>query len=196
MRSILLPGALCLLALSACRQQAPTVPAASEAPGPATEAASPVQPASTPVAGQDAPPPAAQAPQAPAAAGEDRSQVNARIDTVLGDHARYENVIDALQKAIADHDAPAVAALVGYPFVATIDGKTVKIADARAFVADYDKIVTPQIAGAVVAQKYPDLFVNDKGIMFGDGEVWINGICRDDACRRFDARVVTIQSTR
>ncbi len=31
--------------------------------------------------------------------------------------------------------------------------------------------------------------------MFGNGQVWLNGICEDDACNEFDVRIITIQST-
>ena len=48
---------------------------------------------------------------------------------------------------------------------------------------------------AITAQKWQDLFVNYQGIMIGNGQVWINGICKDDKCAAFDVKVVTIQST-
>jgi hypothetical protein len=44
-------------------------------------------------------------------------------------------------------------------------------------------------------QNYGDLFINDQGVMFGRGEVWINGICADSGCKRFDVKVVTIRGT-
>ena len=138
-------------------------------------------------------------PATPAAAeavvADDHASVNAAIDAALGDHAKYEQVILAFQSAVAGKDPRAVAALVDYPFTADIDGKKVKIADAAAFVARYDEIVTPAIADVVARQKYADLFVNYKGVMFGSGEAWINGICKDATCKEFDVRVVAIQPT-
>ena len=59
----------------------------------------------------------------------------------------------------------------------------------------YDKIVTPAIANAITQQKYSELMVNYKGVMFGNGEAWVNGICRDDACKNVDVRVVALQPT-
>jgi len=44
-------------------------------------------------------------------------------------------------------------------------------------------------------QKYGDFFINYQGVMFGRGEVWINGICADSGCKQFDVKVVTIQDT-
>jgi len=122
--------------------------------------------------------------------------VDEAIDQILGDHNEYKRVFEAFQQAVAAKDAAAVAALVDYPFTARIDGKKIGIADAAAFVAQYDKIVTPPIARAIGGQAYRNLFVNEKGVMFGKGEAWINGVCKDDAaCKTVDVRVVAIQST-
>jgi hypothetical protein len=128
---------------------------------------------------------------APAVAQE--TTVDQAIDATLGDHAKYEAVFAALQKAVAAHDVAGVAALVSYPIRVKIDGKETVIKSAKAFVQHYDAIVTPEIAKAVTQQKYEDLFVNSQGIMFGNGEVWMNGICQDNACKNFDVKVITIQ---
>ncbi len=124
----------------------------------------------------------------------DDQQTDQTIDNVLGDHAVYQAAFEALQAGVKAKDAASVAALVRYPISISIGGKTKVIANAKDFVANYDAIFTPAIAAAVTNQRYADLFVNAQGIMFGNGEVWINGICKDDGCKEFDAKVVTIQS--
>ncbi|MDZ4046799.1 MAG: hypothetical protein U1E00_00395, partial [Pseudoxanthomonas sp.] len=138
-----------------------------------------------------APPAAAPAP----AIADDPSAVNQAIDEALGDHVRYEAVIRQFQQAVAANDAAAVAALVDYPFATVRDGQPLKIADAEAFVRDYDRIMTPPIAEAIKRQRYSELMVNYKGVMFGNGEAWVNGICKDDACKNVDVRVVALQPT-
>jgi hypothetical protein len=52
---------------------------------------------------------------------------------------------------------------------------------------------TPAVARAITAQGYSELFVNYKGVMFGNGRAWINGVCEDTACGDAQARVVAIQ---
>ena len=125
----------------------------------------------------------------------DEASVNKTIDEQLGDHTKYQAVIVALQKAVAEHDAKGVAALVSYPIGVEINGKETNVKSAQVFEENYDGIITPSIADAITKQQYGDLFVNYQGIMFGDGEVWISGICLDDACKEFDAKVSTIQDT-
>ena len=137
-------------------------------------------------------------PAAPASVAEvvdDPLAVKQAIDEVLGDHVRYEAVIRQLQRAVAANDTAAVAALVNYPFVTVRDGESLRVADAEAFVREYDRIMTPPIAEAIKRQKYSQLMVNYKGVMFGNGEAWVNGICRDDACKNVDVRVVALQPT-
>jgi len=182
-------GTAMLLALVACRDPAPdsTVPAVDTRMESATSAAPAADPAPSP-----SPSPS---PTPAPAADDDPAAVNQSIDDLLGDHERYQEVIRQFQKAVADKDAATVASLVNYPFTATIDGKRVKIADSDAFVQQYEKIVTPAIADAITQQKYSELMVNYKGVMFGSGEAWINGICKDKACQKFDVRVVAIQPT-
>jgi hypothetical protein len=123
----------------------------------------------------------------------DEESVNAAIDSVLGDHTAYQSVIEAFQQAVADHDADGVAAVVAYPITVKVDGKKKTIKDADAFVENYDDIMTPGITGAIAEQDYGDLLVRDQGVMFGNGEAWLNGICRNDACDKFDVKVITIQ---
>jgi hypothetical protein len=184
-----LTGTATLLLLAACSDPAPdpTVPAVDSAKEPATSAVRPADPAPSPT-----PTPA---PTPTPTAADDPTAVNQSIDDLLGDHERYQTVIHQFQKAVADKDATTVASLVNYPFTATIDGKRVKIANGDAFVQQYEKIVTPAIAQAITQQKYSELMVNYKGVMFGSGEAWINGICKDKACQKFDVRVVAIQPT-
>ena len=127
---------------------------------------------------------------------DDDAAVNASIDKVLGDHARYQRVIKAYQKAVGDGDKAAVAALVDYPIKVDIDGSKTTVRDAAAFMRDYDKIITPAIAGAIEAQKYSELMVNGQGVMFGSGETWINGVCKKGRadCSEFEVKVVAIQA--
>jgi hypothetical protein len=132
---------------------------------------------------------------AASAQASEAAVVNAAIDRVLGNHAQYEAMVKAYQAAVTDGDKAAVAALVNYPLAVTLDGKQTSIPDAMAFVGHYDQIITPAIASVIKAQKYPELMVSGRGVMFGNGETWINGICRPDSadCSEFDVKVIAIQ---
>ena len=180
-------------ALAACQPAAEPQPA-TPAATPETPAAAATPPPAEPIADTHG---GAAAPT-PQASGEadDHSAVNASIASVLGDPAVYEKAILAFQQAVAQKDAATVATMVDYPFKASIDGKATTIADAPAFIAKYGQIVTPEMADVITQQRYSELFVNQKGVMFGQGEAWLNGICLDDKCEKVDVKVVALQKTK
>lgn len=121
--------------------------------------------------------------------------VSGAIDNVLGDHREFERAFVSIQAAVQEEDAAALAEWVAYPLTARIDGDELTVEDADDFVAQYDAIIAPEIADVVANQKYEELFVNDQGVMFGSGQLWISGICSDDACEGFDVRIITVQTT-
>lgn len=123
------------------------------------------------------------------------ADTDAAVDNALGDHTAYRAAFDAIQEAVADDDKTGFAAWVSYPIALTADGEAMTIEDAAQFEEHYDLILTDEIKAAIADQKWQDLFVNYQGIMFGNGQVWLNGICKDDKCAEFDVKIITIQST-
>lgn len=119
--------------------------------------------------------------------------LNRRIEALLGPSAPYEQAVEALQSAVAQRDAQRVAALVNYPISVKIAGKPVTLHHAADLVRQYDQVFTPDIAAAVTNQKYDELFVNAQGVMFGEGQVWIGGICVKADCREVVIKVIAIQ---
>ena len=125
----------------------------------------------------------------------DERLVNTAIDKVLGEHNKYQAVIEAYQAAVASGDRNAVAALVHYPLEVTVEGSRMSIRDAAAFVQNYDRILTPAVARVITTQKYSELMVNQQGVMFGNGETWVNGICKPGSadCSEFEVRIIALR---
>ncbi len=128
----------------------------------------------------------------PATPADDRA-MDAAIDRKLGDHHRYREVIDALQKAVANDDAAGVATLVRYPLKLRIGDRQVIVKTPQQFVARYPQLMTPDIRKAIVATSYRAVFVNYQGVMLGHGQAWIKGACKDYKCTDVDVKVVTLQ---
>jgi hypothetical protein len=193
MKTSLIAVSLSLL-LCACGPRDAAEPAPQTAAPPAVAA---------PVAAEAANADAASAPSAPASSptvdtaaaahAEADAAVDASIDSSLGDHVRYRKVIQELQAAVDAGDAAKVASLAQYPFGVDIAGKKTVLKNEKEFVARYQEFMTPDIRDAIVQTKYSDLFVNYKGVMFGRGQAWINGICKDDKCNAFDVKLVALQ---
>lgn len=79
----------------------------------------------------------------------------------------------SVQQAIAAGDQALVASYGLYPVrINYSDGTSEQIADAKQFVAKYDKIITPSVVQAMKDQAIADLFVNWQGVMAGAGQMW------------------------
>jgi hypothetical protein len=131
-----------------------------------------------------------------AAAQSNIAALNKSIDLSVGDHVKVQQLLTNLQQSVASHNAPAVAALVHYPIKVNPGKKPFTIKNEKAFIKDYDGIITHDIQDAILKQKYENLFVNSQGAMIGDGEVWITGFCRDKSCKQSDIKIGTIQDTK
>lgn len=166
------------LLLAACSQPAPPAKPAADAPPP-MEASAPAAPAASTAA-------APAAPEADTPAEDAR----ARIETLLGDAAQYEKVFNAFKTAVVGGDRAAVVEEVRFPL--NISGGK-KITGPGEFQRNYEKIITPAVVKAVSEQDFGKVFVNQQGVMIGDGQVWLNGQCLDQACTKTEVKVITIQ---
>lgn len=123
------------------------------------------------------------------------AHANEQIADMFGDEAPWIEAFDALQTAVAADDATAVAEMIAYPFRVTADGEEYLFDGPEGVVEHYDNIVTDEIKQAVAVQDYETLFANQDGVMIGDGQVWLTGICAEAACETVDVKIATIQST-
>jgi hypothetical protein len=128
------------------------------------------------------------------AAQTSTADLNKSIDMLIGDHVRVQHLLTDLQQSVASHNATGVAALVHYPIKVNPGKRPFVVKSPKAFIADYDRIITQDISEAILKQKYDALFVNSQGAMLGEGEVWITNFCLDKGCTKSDIKISTIQS--
>ncbi|TWS96328.1 hypothetical protein [Reyranella sp. CPCC 100927] len=126
------------------------------------------------------------------AGAQSEPEVNARLDSLFGDHKPYRAFFIDLKAAVVAGNKPAVAAMIAYPLTIRSGGKDVALRAAPDLLARYDQIVTARVVAAVRKQTYETLFARDTGVMIGDGEVWFSGICNDNACQRQTVKVIAI----
>jgi alpha-beta hydrolase superfamily lysophospholipase len=124
-----------------------------------------------------------------------RAGLNKSIDMLIGDHVKVQHLLTDLQQSVASHNAAGVAALVHYPIKVNPGKRPFIVKSPKAFIADYDSIITQDISEAILKQKYDALFVNSQGAMLGEGEVWITNFCLDKGCTKSDIKISTIQNT-
>src|SRR3569833_121764 len=121
--------------------------------------------------------------------------VDKSISDLLGDPAAFHDAFIAIQQAVEDDDPDALAEWVQFPINVRMGDAVQTIKDTDDFDAAYPDLFTPEIKSAITDQRYEDLHVTYQGAMFGDGQIWISGICKTDACEDVDVRIITIQDT-
>lgn len=110
------------------------------------------------------------------------NDVNAQIDTVLGPHEIYQTAVETIQKALAEGNIDAIAGYIPFGEAIKVNGEDVVIADEADLNDRFETLFNDKVIHAVTEQDYGSLFVNQDGIMFGDGELWLTGVCLDDSC--------------
>lgn len=86
----------------------------------------------------------------------------------------FNTYLTKLQKAVAKNDKKAVSNLVYYPLNVNSNGKTKVIKNQKQFIKEYKAIMTKKVKNSVLKQKPDKVFVNYKGAMTGNGEVWMS----------------------
>jgi hypothetical protein len=124
----------------------------------------------------------------------DEAETDRQIEALLGDPADYKELFYAFQSAVAEGKAEIAVSLVSYPITISIGGEDATFEDEEQLLESYNDVFTDKIVNIVRKQDYGSAFVNSEGLMFGDGEVWISGVCEDSACNSSLPRVITIQS--
>lgn len=133
-------------------------------------------------------------PLAHPARAQTQDEVSRRIATLLGDPAAYAELLERLQQAVAAADAPAVAALLQLPIDVVVGGRRRRILRPEQFVAAYPELMTPHLQRVIRDQRFATLFVSQRGVMLGRGEVWLDGVCADAGCARSVPRVVALRA--
>lgn len=96
-----------------------------------------------------------------------------------------------LRVAVGRDERPTACALLAYPF-AHSGGVLASASDCE---TRYDSVFTEAVRKVIGKQTFDELFVNERGIMMGLGEVWIARRCPTPPCGDPDLRVVTINSS-
>jgi hypothetical protein len=121
-------------------------------------------------------------------------EVDQRIDQVLKNHVPYEAAYVDIRAAVEANDINALSEYVQYAAPFFLNGKAIVLKDAEEFKARAGEFFNDKVKQAVLAQSYETLFVNADGVMFGVGQLWISGICRDEACNEFDVKITAFNN--
>jgi len=79
-----------------------------------------------------------------------------------------------IKQAIKSDQRELLSCIVAYPIKVTLNSKKTVLTSRKQFVENYQNIITPQVKSAVDKQEFTDIFFRDSGLMFGQGEIWLN----------------------
>lgn len=85
----------------------------------------------------------------------------------------FEAFFGQLQEAVKKGDKNEVANHVKYPLRVNKEGASRFVHGEKQFVTEYDLIMTEKVREALLHQNVTNTFVNDQGVMVGDGELWL-----------------------
>jgi len=86
------------------------------------------------------------------------------------------NFVSKIQNYIVNNNKVQLAEEIRYPINVKINGNVIKIQDKDDLIKNYDQIFRVDYKQVISNLPTKYLFVNFQGIMFGDGEIWINDV--------------------
>jgi hypothetical protein len=120
--------------------------------------------------------------------GQDQA-VEQRIERVAGLKAEeVRQFLIELKSRVAKADGRWVCAVVQFP----LESDRHAVRNATQCRAQYSAIFGKAVIDAIAAQQFETLFVNARGVMIGNGEIWIAGVCRDNRCRNQSLRIIAV----
>jgi len=159
---------------------------------PQAEAAPPVAAVAAPPPPPPPPPPAPPAARAQESLTQDLVVTGSRIAEpaleapsaakVMSADQPYATFLSRLRTAVRGNDRDALIALVSFPLRVNFAGGARTYRDAASLGRDFDRVFTPKVKRAVLAQRADRLFVRDLGAMVGDGELWFRETCPNASC--------------
>ncbi|CAJ0818188.1 hypothetical protein LMG19087_03348 [Ralstonia wenshanensis] len=109
----------------------------------------------------------------PAAENEFRSALSEQAGLNLEEARMF---FDCLKIATMHDDGDTLSQLIRYPLRTGSSKREIIIRTPAAFKKAYPVIFDAKVKHAIETQRFEDLFVSYRGLMVGNGEVWISGI--------------------
>lgn len=107
-------------------------------------------------------------------------EVRNQIETVLGDAAGFEEVSANIAEAILSDDPDSLATVTEFP----LGNSGEDIQDSEGLAEHWKDLFNAKVKAAVDNARYDTFIVTSEGVGIGDGEIWINRFCEDDACNK------------
>ena len=88
----------------------------------------------------------------------------------------FEKSFNIIKALVKNNEKSKVASYVSYPLNVNKKDSKIKIKSKEEFIKNYDSIITEEVKKALLNQDVTKTFVNYKGAMVGDGEMWFTHV--------------------
>lgn len=92
----------------------------------------------------------------------------------IDNDAAVEKFFNDLQEAVGKNERAKVTSMVAYPIKVRMGRHIIMLRKKSDLLEKYDSVFNRKIKEAVRKQKVTELFVNWRGVMIGNGEIWFN----------------------
>lgn len=108
--------------------------------------------------------------------------------------AQLEAFVTSLKAAVKANDPTRLRDLIAFPLrVNSKSGRHLAVSQ-KDFAVQYPRVFTPDVRAVVLQQEASTLFRNSNGAMFGNGQVWVSGVCRTKDCKESDVKVISVST--
>lgn len=101
-----------------------------------------------------------------------QSKINPYSVAGFDNPAEFEADFLTIQELVAKENKEAVAEYIQYPLNVYNTKEKINIQNKEELINHYNEIFTARVKNAFARQKLDNIFVNYKGVMVGQGEVW------------------------
>lgn len=102
--------------------------------------------------------------------------------------------LNKIKDATKKVDKTTFCELLEYPIQINLKEKDVNIRNIEECISKYQYINNSKVQESVLNQNFENLFVNYKGVMIGDGEIWFSGICEEKDCKKYRIKIIGINN--
>jgi hypothetical protein len=96
------------------------------------------------------------------------------LDAGIEDDRKFEKWFKVLQGYIRQENRSKIIEHIQFPLDVRISKRDIRIRNRQEFLTYYNELFTKEVKEVILAQKPRNLLVSYKGVMVGNGELWIN----------------------
>ncbi|WP_067142608.1 hypothetical protein [Oceanivirga salmonicida] len=114
-------------------------------------------------------------------------------NSIYGTTVEVENFVKDMKNSILNNDRIWISKHICYPIKVNLNGNKKVINNKKTLLKYYDEIITDKFKEKIYKYYTTNLFNNWQGVMFGQGEIWINNT-KNSNKKKYDYCIIAINN--